>query len=333
MIVSYLYTFVRNIIGFLLFICLIYLFIHDPSKIDIALPDSIKNQMTIFLSILLESFPFILIGVCFSALIQIFIPEKVIQRIFHKRGLFMLLPAALLGLVFPICECAIIPVIRRFIQKGMPPYIGVTILTAVPIINPIVFFSTYYAFQGQREIVYLRMGLAFFISIVLGILMFICFRRYNPIRNRREVVVQGEEKIEDYPNKGKQFLYHAIDEFFETSKYVIIGSLCVVIFQSFVKRDWLLSLSHHDHASPIIMMGMAYLLSICSESDAFVAKTFVNTFSYSSILAFLVFGPMLDLKNTLMLFSYFKTPFVLTLILFMVAVVYLSVLYLQTAYL
>lgn len=81
------------------------------------------------------------------------------------------------------------------------------------------------------------------------------------------------------------------------------------------------------------MMGMAYLLSICSESDAFVAKTFVNTFSYSSILAFLVFGPMLDLKNTLMLFSYFKTPFVLTLILFMVAVVYLSVLYLQTAHL
>jgi uncharacterized membrane protein YraQ (UPF0718 family) len=71
----------------------------------------------------------------------------------------------------------------------------------------------------------------------------------------------------------------------------------------------------------VFMMGFAYILSLCSTSDAFVASSFVNTFTTGSLLTFLVFGPMLDFKGTLMLLSVFKTKFVLLLMALIVVTV------------
>ncbi|MNJ53030.1 putative permease [compost metagenome] len=94
-------------------------------------------------------------------------------------------------------------------------------------------------------------------------------------------------------------------------KYLIMGCLITAAIQSFVPRESLLAIGGGPVGSYAFMMGFAFLLSLCSTSDAFVAAAFTHTFSAGSLLAFLVFGPMLDLKNVLMLLSVFKAKFVL----------------------
>jgi uncharacterized membrane protein YraQ (UPF0718 family) len=111
----------------------------------------------------------------------------------------------------------------------------------------------------------------------------------------------------------------------DTGKYLIIGAAVAALFQTYFDRNLLTTISSHQSASSLVMMEFAYFISLCSEADAFVAASFSNKFSLSSILAFLVFGPMLDLKTTIMLFAYFRTKFVLTFITTVVLVVFVAV--------
>lgn len=107
---------------------------------------------------------------------------------------------------------------------------------------------------------------------------------------------------------------HTIDEFFSVGKFLIIGGLIAAGMQTFVKTSTLFSLGQGDFSSNAVMMGLAYVLSLCSSADAFIASSFRSTFTDSAIVSFLVFGPMFDIKNTLMMLSQFKTKFVFTLL-------------------
>ena len=102
-------------------------------------------------------------------------------------------------------------------------------------------------------------------------------------------------------------------EFFDMGKYVMIGSILTAAIQTFLPRGSLVEIGQGEISSHIFMIIFAYILSICSTSDAFVASSFAGTFSAGSIVTFLVFGPMLDFKSTLMLLSVFKYKFVLML--------------------
>jgi len=104
-------------------------------------------------------------------------------------------------------------------------------------------------------------------------------------------------------------------------KFLMLGAFLTAFIQTFVSRSELLNLSGGDFGSHILMMGFAYLISLCSTSDAFVAASFSGFFPKSALLAFLIYGPMVDFKNTLMLLSVFKSRFVLRLILLITVVV------------
>ncbi|OYD59842.1 hypothetical protein CGZ90_05915 [Fictibacillus aquaticus] len=276
------------------------------------LPGAFIHVNTVFLSILIEAVPFILLGVFVSALIQTFVSEKMIQRLIPRNPIAGVIAASFSGLIFPICECAIIPVVRRLIKKGMPLHIGVVMLAAIPILNPVVFLSTFYAFRTNMQIVYARMGLAFAAACLIGILVYIIFRRSEQLKWTKEELI-GQVLVQPAQKKlsrWKQTFFHAADEFFDTGKYLILGAFIASLFQVLMNRKDLLSIATDDLTSISIMMGLGYLLSICSEADAFIAASFGSTFTAGSIVAFLVYGPMLDVKNTLMLLAYFKTKFV-----------------------
>lgn len=106
---------------------------------------------------------------------------------------------------------------------------------------------------------------------------------------------------------------HGADELFDMGKYLIFGAFLSAAIQTFLDRGSLVAIGHGEWSSHLFMMGFAYILSICSTSDAFVASSFANTFSVGSLLTFLVFGPMIDMKGTLMLLSTFRAKFVLKL--------------------
>lgn len=166
----------KDLIGVLLLMLFGYCFFFvDINTNDLAIPASLLNVNSIFLSIVLEAIPFILLGVFASALIQVFVSEEFIQRLIPKNPYIALLPAVLVSALLPVCECAIIPVIRRLLKKGMPLHIGIVILVGAPILNPVVFAATFYAFQSNTSIVYSRMGLAAVACLLIGLSVYFFF--------------------------------------------------------------------------------------------------------------------------------------------------------------
>ncbi|WP_110113496.1 permease [Bacillus sp. CGMCC 1.16541] len=314
----------KEVVGLLLLLLFGYCFFFlDMSKIELEVPSSFLNVNAIFLSIVLEALPFILLGVFASAIIQTFVSEELLQRFIPKNAYAALLPAAIVSVIIPVCECAIIPVVRRLIKKGMPLHVGVVILVGAPILNPIVLMSTYYAFQTNLSIVYGRMGLAFLLCMVIGLVVYVVFKNKNQLKSVHE------HHHEVTGNKLKQTLYHASDEFFDMGKYLIIGAFVASLFQTFLDRQLLVQIASSEIVAPAVMMAFAYVLSLCSEADAFVASSFAHTFNASSLLAFLVYGPMIDLKNTIMMMAFFKKRFVIGFIVIVTVFVYGAILVYQ----
>ncbi|MEH7585012.1 permease, partial [Priestia megaterium] len=201
----------------------------------------------------------------------------------------------------------------------MPLHIGVVILVGAPILNPVVFAATFYAFQSNTSIVYSRMGLAVVACLLIGLSVYFFFKNSNQLRH----VHVHEHEDAKVGNKLKQTLYHASDEFFDMGKYLLFGALVASLFQTFLDRQLLTNLASNDYMSSAVMMGFAYVLSLCSEADAFVASSFSHTFSPTALLAFLLYGPMMDFKNTIMLLAFFKKRFACSLILIITVSVYL----------
>jgi uncharacterized membrane protein YraQ (UPF0718 family) len=310
--------------------------------LSVAVPvsyiDTLQVLTTIFLSIVIEAIPFILLGVFVSSLIQVFVSENTVSKFIPKNTFLGILLAACMGIVFPVCECGIVPVVRRLMAKGMPQSMGISFLLAVPIINPVVFASTYFAF-GSAKVAILRVVAAFFVSVTVALLL----KRYTKVSGLRKTGhtderyecprscscsnQQQDDKTGTAPAPAQKImdtLSHAGDEFFQMGKYLIIGAFLAALLQTVMSRDVLLSVGGSPFSATASMMGLGYALSLCSEADAFIAATFVKSFSLPSILAFLVFGPMLDIKQTMMLLSTFKTGLVVRLIVAVTAVVFLT---------
>lgn len=300
--------------------------------------DGLRNFGTIFISLILEGFPFLIIGAFVSSLIQLMVSEDVISRFKIKSKFLSLLLMSLLGIIFPVCECAIVPIVRRLVKKGMPIGMAVTFMTAVPIVNPVVFLSTYYAFLGYTYMAYLRMGLGIICSIVIGFLVGE-LTSANPLKADNHVHnheacdchhhdhhQHNHEHSSEHHEVGKirELITHVSEEFYEIGRFFIIGSLLSSIFQTFIPRAYILKIGGGNVSSIIVMMVMAFVLSICSETDAFIGRAFFNQFTGSSVIAFLIFGPMIDIKNTIMLMANFKFTFVVKLVFVIISICFLA---------
>ncbi|ACT03496.1 permease [Paenibacillus sp. JDR-2] len=333
-------------IGCLVMVCLILA--GQPWSLALLESDGAQEFKIVFLSIILEAFPFILLGVIFSALLQVFVTDEMVRKLTPKHHMVGILFGALLGLVFPLCECGMIPVVRRLIRKGMPAYIGIVYLLAGPIINPIVFTSTYAAFRSEPQMAYDRLIIAFIVTVIVGLLLH-RFMKDSPLKEssanisaHRHEHNHDNDRNCDHEHHNHQThehssnpvkkswrlsatLSHASDEFFDMGKYLIFGALLTAVIQSFIDRQAFEAVADQPVLSYIFMMGLAFLLSICSTSDAFIAASFGGMFDHGPLLAFLVFGPMIDLKNTMMMLSAFRARIVLSITLLTFALVLASV--------
>ncbi|MCI4136730.1 MULTISPECIES: permease [Bacillus] len=274
---------------------------------------------SIFISILIEAIPFILIGVILSGIIQMFVSEEMIARIMPKNRFLAVLFGALAGVLFPACECGIIPITRRLLLKGVPLHAGVAFMLTAPIINPIVLFSTFIAFGNRWSVVFYRGGLALAVSLIIGIILSYQFKDNQLLKP--EEPGHHHHHHHTLLQKLGGTLRHAIDEFFSVGKYLIIGAFIAAAMQTYVKTSTLLAIGQNDVSSSLVMMGLAFVLSLCSEVDAFIASSFSSTFSLGSLIAFLVFGAMVDIKNLLMMLAAFKKRFVFLLITYIVVLV------------
>jgi uncharacterized protein len=294
---------------------------------------------TVFISILIEALPFVLIGVLIAGVIQMFVTEEMVARIMPKNKFLAVLFAAFLGAVFPACECGIVPITRRLIAKGVPVFAAIPFMLTGPIINPVVLFSTYVAFGNQWDVMIYRGGLAMIVAVLVGFFLAIQFKNAKVLKNEIGVLSRNQGSIEtaaaisatpslSFFNKLKGTFVHAVEEFFSVGKYLVIGALIAAGMQTYVKTSTLLAIGQGEVSSSLVMMGLAFVLSLCSEADAFIASSFQSTFTIGSIVAFLVYGPMLDIKNVLMMLAAFKKKLVLSLIGYITVLVLIGSLFL-----
>ncbi|MDA1477902.1 permease [Bacillus changyiensis] len=276
---------------------------------------------SIFISILIEAIPFVLIGVFISGLIQMFVTEEMMAKIIPKNRFLAVLSGTFAGMLFPACECGIVPITRRLLLKGVPLHAAIAFMLTAPIVNPIVLFSTFIAFGNKWDVVFYRGGLAMAVSIIVGLIISFQFKGNQLIEAHSHHHHSHNHTKQSFLKKLAETLHHAIDEFFSVGKYLIIGAFVAAAMQTYIKTSTLLSIGQNDVSSSLVMMGLSFVLSLCSEVDAFIASSFSSTFSLGSLIAFLVFGAMVDIKNLLMMIGTFKKRFVLLLITYIAVIV------------
>ncbi len=309
----------------------------------------LNNAFTLFLSLLVEAMPFLLLGVLFSGLLLLFIEERQLVAKMPKNPLLGAITGSLIGFLFPVCECGNIPVARRLLLQGVPAPVAVGFLLAAPTINPIVIWATWTAFRDQPEIVVLRVVFSLAIAIIIGWVFsaeadlsvilqpaiasdwkntqlppqteaefispllksgtYLLAGAEQPIR--MDATVMQAQLAATSPSKPLAYKLHlfldnTVQELRELGAVLIIGSAIAAIVKVAVPREAILALGGSPVTSIIAMMVLAAVVSICSTVDSFFALSFASVFTSGSLLAFLVFGPMIDLKGVGLMLSIFK---------------------------
>lgn len=310
----------------------------------------LNNAFTLFLSLLVEAMPFLLLGVLFSGLLLLFIDERQLIAKLPKNPLLGALVGSMIGFLFPVCECGNVPVARRLLMQGVPAPVAIGFLLAAPTINPIVIWATWTAFRDQPEIVVLRVVFSLAIATILG-WVFSAQANLQPLLQpalaarlialRSESLVQRQIETPELLRAGTYWLAESgqpvrmdattlqatlaatpstkllsdrlqllldntVQELRELGAVLILGSALAAVVQVLVPREVILSLGSGSITSIITMMVLAGLVSICSTVDSFFALSFASTFTSGSLLAFLVFGPMVDIKGIGLMLSIFK---------------------------
>ncbi|MDU2123509.1 MAG: permease [Clostridium celatum] len=289
-----------------------------------------ESWMWSYLGIIVEALPFLLIGAVLSALIQIYLSDELIKKIIPKNSIIAYFIAAISGILFPVCECAIVPITRSLIKKGLPIGVGITFMLAVPIVNPVVIMSTYYAFPNNINIVIYRTIGGVIGALIVGMIVGLIYdkKKNTEVLKSEEVALYcdcctfSNNYYISLKGKIKNIVLNASNEFLNISVYFIFGALLSSIFVVFLQDSLINNMTSGKIVGIGVMMLLGFLLSLCSEADAFVAKGFMDNFGVAGVIAFLILGPMMDLKNLILSFGFFKKKFVLQLLLIICIVVF-----------
>lgn len=284
--------------------------------------DIIKNIAIIFMSIFFEALPFLLLGSLISSVIEIFISDEKLASLIPKNPILGSLVGVFLGFFIPACDCAVIPVSKRLIKKKVPINVAISFMLASPVINPVVLLSTYYAFyRTNPNIFWLRLLLGIIISLVIGIIMGLIFNKKVVITNNTDEHCHNCSCGHDHQHHHKSIknnilniFKHTAYDMFDVVKYLMLGALIASLVQVLLPRSILMIFNNNNILSIIILMLFAYLISLCSTSDSFIGRTLLSSFSEAGIIAYLLLGPMIDIKNTIVLFGNYKKSFVISLI-------------------
>lgn len=277
----------------------------------IELHQTLQDTITLALGILYEAFPFLVLGVLISVTIQQFVSQRTILKLLPKKSFFRRPLLASIGVLLPVCECGNVPLARGLIMKGLKPHEVLTFLFAAPIINPVTIFTTLQAFPDARVTI-LRVVAAFFIAIAVGSL-FTRFTRKQIITESFQTYCddhahQHSKTVSPFSRKAiAAFSRSTSDELTRLLPSLIAGSLVAGVIQTTIPRSLLTTLSTEPVVAILTLLILAFIISICANVDAFFALSLSTIFPISAIIAFLVFGPMIDIKMLALLRTTFTS--------------------------
>ncbi len=305
-----------------------------------------RDCFTLFLSIVVQALPFLVLGVGLSGILAVFVDERQIIRFLPKQRWASSVVGGTLGFLFPVCECGNLPVARQLVTKGVPPHVAIAFLLAAPVFNPVVIVATWIAFRQLPELVFWRISFSLGMAVVVG-WIFSFQRDLTPLLQpaiqqslSRPSLLQGgtfwipatpsdpltvisaeqvyQGALDNPPIRFIQKMGQLVDtwvrELRELGAVLILGAATAALIQTLIPRSVLLQFGQDPLSSILVMIGLATIVSICSTVDAFFALAFVTTFTPASLLAFLVFGPVIDLKAIGLMLTLFKPRAILYII-------------------
>ncbi|GAA2359339.1 permease [Dactylosporangium salmoneum] len=245
-----------------------------------------QEWVTVFVAIAVQAMPFVVLGTLLSAAIAVLVPERFFARALPSRPVLAVPVAGVAGLALPGCECASVPVAGALMRRGVTPAAALAFLLAAPAINPVVLAATAVAFPGRPMMVVARLVASLATSVVMGWL-WLRLGRDEWLRTPRRAAVTGSRTM--------AYLAAVRQDAAEAAGFLAIGAAAAACLNVLVPQRWLHTVAGHPVLAVAALAGLAVLLSICSEADAFVAAS-LSQFSLTARLAFLVVGPMVDLK-------------------------------------
>lgn len=265
-----------------------------PSLFTSSLPARAQDGLTLSLSVLIEALPFVVLGVLLSIVVQVWLPPDVIQRWLPKRAWARRAVLSLLGMLIPVCECGNVPFARGLMMRGLPAAEALTFLIAAPIVNPIVILTTHAAFGWDGGILIARLVGGYLIANLIG---WIYSRHPSPEAILTKQFAATCEWVATEPGTPvRRSLTQFLIELRAVMPALVIGSALAGAVQVLIPRDVLLAIGSNPVLSIIAMMALAMTVAICSNVDAFVALSFASTFSSGALIAFLLVGPLVDIK-------------------------------------
>jgi uncharacterized membrane protein YraQ (UPF0718 family) len=124
---------------------------------------------------------------------------------------------------------------------------------------------------------------------------------------------QGHTTLDRWIDKSGAAFTHAMDDFLAVGHYLVIGAFIAALAQTYIDRSSFLDLTAVPVLSVVLIMALAILLNLCSEADAFIAASFQGLMPMPAQIAFLLTGPMFDLKLLLMYQSVLKRSAIVVL--------------------
>jgi uncharacterized membrane protein YraQ (UPF0718 family) len=273
---------------------------------DGLLPDRLQDGITLAISVLVESMPFVVLGIVLSVVVRVWLPEAWIVRVLPRTPWLRRMAVSLVGMFLPVCECGNVPLARGLMVRGLTVAESMTFLFAAPIINPITIITTHQAFGFDDGILVARLAGGFAIANLLGWV----FSRHPEPERLLTARFAAECRLPVADEHGSR-LERSVRLFGRESAVLLpalfVGAIAAAAVQTFVPRDVLVALGSDPVWSIVAMVGLAFVISVCSNVDSFFILPFASTFLPGSIVVFLLFGAMLDIKMLALLRTTFTT--------------------------
>jgi uncharacterized membrane protein YraQ (UPF0718 family) len=246
-----------------------------------------QSWMTVFVAVVVQALPFLVLGVVLSAIIAVFVPASFFARALPRRPALAVPVAGMAGAILPGCECASVPVAGALVRRGVTPAAALAFLLSAPAINPIVLTATAVAFPRNPQMVLARFAASLLVACAMGWL----WQRLG----RPDWLRPPAHASFDGLSKGAAFWGSVRHDVMHAGGFLVVGAMAAATLRAAVPAGWLHTAASNPVVSILALAILAVLLSICSEADAFVAAS-LSQFSLTARLAFLVVGPMIDLK-------------------------------------
>ena len=257
-----------------------------------SLPDRLQDWITLSLSVMIEALPFVMLGICIAIVVQVWLPAERLLTYLPQQPLLRRACLSLLGIALPVCECGNIPLARGLLAKGLTPSESLVFLLAAPVLNPVTIITTQQAFAGDMTILWARVLGGFAIANLVGCI----YARRSAEELLTNTFVASCQADHVQQNKRVASLAIFRREVQAMLPALVVGAGLAGLVQVVVSRDVLVSLGSQPVWSVIAMVALAFIVSICSNVDAFFALAFRQTFMTGALVSFLTFGPMIDIK-------------------------------------